>query len=156
MKTATLLALVLAACASAPVSDGEERAVFAGYSVEPVREAALAAVEEAAHPISVVRVTDAGSVLTEGRVGECGRDVACRTSSAYAGDGATPWTTIEVRFQDLGQDTAVEIAIEYESCEPGPGCVPERYASSGELEREIQEGIRARLESSDRSTPTAG
>jgi hypothetical protein len=155
MKTA-LLAFVLTACASTPISEGEARAVFAGYAVAPVREAALAAVEEAAHPISVVRVTDAGSVLTEGRVGECGRDVACRTSSAYAGDGATPWTTIEVRFQDLGQDTAVEIAIEYESCEPGPACVPERYASSGELEREIQEGIRARLESSDRSTPTAG
>src|SRR5687768_3293963 len=149
---AVLLAFVLAACASAPVSDGEEHAVFSGYAVEPVREAALAAVEDVAHPISVVRVTEAGSVLTDGRIGDCGKHVACKTSTAYPGDGATPWTTIEVRFQDLGQDTAVEVAIEYESCEPGPGCVPERYASSGELEREIFEGIRARLDSAAGST----
>ena len=145
MKTAALLASVCAACASAPVSDGAEHAVFAGYAVEPVRDAALAVVEEVAR--SVVRVTDAGSVLTDGRIGDCGRDVACSTSSLFPGDGATPWTTIEVRFQDLGQDTAVEVAIEYESCGPGVSCVPERYASSGELERQILEGIRARLDS---------
>jgi hypothetical protein len=156
MRAPALLALFLAACASAPVSEDEGRTVFAGYLVAPVREAAVAAVEEIAHPISVVRVTDAGSVLTEGRIGECGRDVACSTSSAYQGDGATPWTTIEVRLEDLGRDTAVGVAIEYESCEPGVGCVPERYASSGELERTILEGIRARLESSDRSAPTSG
>ena len=102
MKTAALLASVCAACASAPVSDGAERAVFAGYAVEPVRDAALAVVEEVARPNSVVRVTDAGSVLTDGRIGDCGRDVACSTSSLFPGDGATPWTTIEIRFQDLG------------------------------------------------------
>ncbi len=156
MRTAAFLALVLSACASAPVSEGEQRAVFAGHAVEPVREAALAAVEEAAHPISVVRVTEAGSVLTEGRIGDCGKHVACKTSTAYPGDGATPWTTIEVRFQDVGEGTAVEVAIEYESCEPGVGCVPERYASSGELERVILEGIQARLDSTGGSAPTAG
>jgi hypothetical protein len=153
MKTAALLAFVLAACASAPVSEGEERAVFEGYAVVPVREAALAVVEEVAHPISVVRVTDEGSVLTEGRIGVCGEQVACRTSTAYAGAGATPWTTIEVRFRDHGRDTAVEVAIEYLSCEPGVRCVPERYASSGELERQILEGIRSRLADNEARMP---
>ena len=156
MRTGAILVFVLAACASAPLSDGNQRAVLEGYSVAPVREAALAVVEEVAHPISVVRVTDAGSVLTDGRIGDCGKHVACSTSTAYSGDGATPWTTIEVKFLDLGRDTAVEVAIEYESCEPGVGCVPERFASSGELEREILEGIRARLDSTDGSAPTAG
>ena len=110
----------------------------------------------AVHPISVVRVTEAGSVLAEGRIGDCGKHVACKTSTAYPGDGATPWTTIEVRFQDVGEGTAVEVAIEYESCEPGVGCVPERYASSGELERVILEWIQARLDSTGGSAPTAG
>jgi hypothetical protein len=156
MRAAVLLALAVAACASAPVSEGEERAVFAGYTVTPVRDAALAVVEELARPNSVVRVTDAGSVLTEGRIGDCGRDVACSTSSLFPGDGATPWTTIEVRFQDLGQDTAVEVAIEYESCGPGVRCVPERYASSGELERQILDGIRSRLDSGGGNSTTSG
>jgi hypothetical protein len=153
MRTAALLSLVLAACASVPVSEGEE-GVLAGYSVAPVRDATIAVVEEVAHPISVVRVTDEGSVLTEGRIGKCGDQVTCRTSTAYAGAGATPWTTIEVSFQDLGGDTAVEVAIEYESCEPGVGCVPERLASSGKLERQILDGIRSRLAGG--STPDAG
>lgn len=156
MRTAAFLALVLSACASAPVSEGEQRTVFAGHAVEPVREAALAAVEAAAHPISVVRVTDSGTVLTEGRIGDCGKHVACKTSTAYPGEGATPWTTIEVRFQDLGEDTAVEVAIEYESCEPGVGCVPERFASSGELELQILDGMRARLESGSGNPPISG
>jgi hypothetical protein len=145
MKAAALLAIVLSACASAPVSEGEEVATFAGYGVAPVREAALAVVEEVAHPISVVRITEEGSVMTEGRIGTCGDQVTCRTSTAYAGAGATPWTTIEVSFRDLGGDTAVQVAIEYESCEPGVGCVPERLASSGTLERQILDGIRSRL-----------
>lgn len=37
MRAAALLALVLAAYASAPVAEGGERAVFAGYAVGPVR-----------------------------------------------------------------------------------------------------------------------
>jgi hypothetical protein len=156
MKTGAIFGFLLAACASAPLSHGEERALFQGYAVEPVREAALAAVEEVAHSVSVVRVTDDGSVLTEGRIGDCGEQVACSTSTLYPGDGATPWTTIEVRFQDLGGDTAVEVAIEYESCGPGVQCVPERYASSGELERQILDGIRARLASGSGSPSISG
>lgn len=154
MRTAGLFAFILAACASAPASEGEEVATFAGYDVAPVREAALAVVEEIAHPVSVVRITEEGSVLTEGRIGTCGDQVTCRTSTAYAGPGATPWTTIEVSFRDLGGDTAVKVAIEYESCEPGVGCVPERLASSGKLERKILDGIRSRLIGG--STPHAG
>ena len=147
MRTAALLAFVLA-CASAPVSEGEERAVFAGYAVAPVRDAALAVVEEMAHSRFGVRITDEGSVLTEGGIGKCGEHLTCRTSTAYGIIG-THWTTIEVRFQNLGQNTAVDVAIEYESCGPGVDCVPERLASSGELEREILEGIRARLVSTE-------
>lgn len=142
MRTAALLSFVLA-CASAPVSEGQERAVFADYAVAPVRDAALAVVEEVAHP-RFVRVTDEGSVLTEGRIGKCGEHLTCRTSTAYGIIG-TFWTTIEVRFRDLGGDTAVEVAIEYESCGPRVGCVPERLASSGKLERQIVDGIRSRL-----------
>jgi hypothetical protein len=58
MRIRALTAFVFAACASAPFSEGEERVVIEGYVVESVREATLAAVEEVAHPISVIRVTD--------------------------------------------------------------------------------------------------
>lgn len=156
MRTPAFLVFVLVACASAPVSEGEERPVFEGYTVEPVREATLAAVEEVAHPMSVVRVTEEGSVLTEGRIGVCGEQVACSTSTAYPGAGATPWTTIEVRFEGFGRDTAVEVAIEYESCGPSVNCVPEEYASSGELERQIIEGIRSRLASGSGNSSISG
>ena len=157
MRTAAFLALILAACASAPVSDeGEGRAVLAGYAVAPVRDAALAVVEEVAHPRLGVRITDEGSVLTEGgMIGKCGEHLACRISTAY-GIFGTHWTTIEVRFRDLGGDTAVEVAIEYESCGPRVDCVPERLASTGKLERQILDGIRSRLDSANGSTPTAG
>jgi hypothetical protein len=151
MRTAALLAFVLA-CASAPASDGEERAVFAGYSVAPVREAAFAAVEEVAHP-RFVRITDAGSVLTEGGIGNCGEHLTCRTSTAYGIIGMF-WTTIEVRFRDLGGDTGVVVAIEYESCGPRVGCVPERLPSTGKLERQIVDGIRSRLAGGN--APNAG
>ena len=151
MKTGAFLAFVLAACASMPVSELEERAVFEGYVVERVREATLAAVEEVAHPRSVVHVTGDGSVLTEGWIGTCGEEVTCSTRTAQSGYVSSPWTTIEVRFRDLGRDTAVEVAIEYESCDPGGSCIPERYASSGELERQILEKIRLRLAGSQKT-----
>ena len=156
MRTAALLALVLAACASAPVSEGEDRAVFAGYAVEPVREAALAAVEEVAHSRHGVRITSEGSVLTEGGIGKCGEHVTCRSSTAYGIIGEH-WTTIEVRFRVVGGDTAVEVAIEYESCgRPRFGCVPERLASTGKLERQILDGIRSRLDSGGGNSTTSG
>jgi hypothetical protein len=144
MRATIVLAFVLTACASAPVTEGEDRAVFAGYAVGPVREAALAAVEEVAHS-RVVRITSEGSVLTEGGIGKCGEHVTCRSSTAYGIIGEH-WTTIEVRFRVVGGDTAVEVAIEYESCgRPRFGCVPERLASTGKLERQILDGVRSRL-----------
>ena len=156
MRTAVMLAFIFAACASAPLSGGNEHLVLEGYSVEPVREVALVIVEEVAHPSSVVRVTDEGSVLTEGWIGACGKQVTCSTQTAHSGYFSSPWTTIEVRFEDLGRDTAVEVAIEYESCEPGVRCVPERYASSGELERQILDGIRSRLDSKSEESSISG
>lgn len=129
-----MLAFIFAACASAPLFEGDEHVVLEGYAVEPVREVALAVVEEVAHPRFVVRITDEGSVLTEGWIGKCGEHLTCRTSTALGIIGV-PWTTIEVRFRDLGGDTAVEVGIEYESCGPGVDCVPERLASTGKLER---------------------
>jgi hypothetical protein len=153
MRTAALLAFVLA-CASARVSEGENRAVFAGYAVEPVRDTALAVVEEVAHSRHGVRVTDEGSVLTDGGIGKCGEHVTCRSSTAYGIIGEH-WTTIEVRFRVVGGDTAVEVAIEYESCgRPRFGCVPERLASTGKLERQILDGIRSRLAGGN--APSAG
>ena len=147
MRIPVLLALFAAACASAPRSDSADRAVLEGFAVEFVRDAARVVVEEVAHPLSVIRVTDQGSVLTEGWVGACGEQVTCSSQTAYSGDVNSPWTTIEVRFRDLGSDTGIEVAIVYESCDPGPDCEPERYASSGELERQILDAIRSRLAS---------
>ena len=155
MRTAALFALTLPACASATRSQGDDRTVL-GYAVGPVREAALVVVEDVAHPLSVVRVTHEGSVLTEGWIGACGEQVTCSTPTAYPGYVSSPWTTIEVRFRELGPDTAVEVEIEYESCEPGVRCVPERYASSGELERQILDGIRSRLASTGREPQISG
>ena len=145
MRVPTVLLVVLAACASLPRGSDKHRMLLEGQDPDAAREAALAVVENVAHPTSVVRITEEGKVLTEGRMGVCGKEVTCSTGTAYPGYVSSPWTTIEVRVQDLGRDTAVQVAIEYESCEPGVSCVPERYASSGEMERRILEGIRAHL-----------
>jgi hypothetical protein len=145
-----VFALILAACASAPRSERVEHEVFEGYAVATVREAARVVVEEVAHPMSVVRITDAGSVLTEGWIGDCSREASCAGTLGYQGNpGAqgTPWATIEVRFGDLGTDTAVEVEIVYEDCDPDVSCQPQLLASTGALERQIVDDIRARLES---------
>jgi len=148
MKRFAYFALILAACASTPRAEGLDTAVVEGYAVGPVREAARIVVEEVAHRWSVVRITDTGSVLTEGWIGACGEQVTCRTRTGYSGGYAgTPWTTIEVRFRELGMDTAVEVEIVYEDCDPDVDCQPQLLASTGVLEREIIDGIRARLES---------
>lgn len=146
MKTIAILAFVCVACASLPVDRDDHRLVLEGQPVDRTRDVAVAVVEDIAHPSSVVRITDRGSVLTEGRIGVCGKQVACNALTAYPGSVNSPWTTIEVRVQDLGASAAVEVAIEYESCEPAVDCNPERYASTGELERRILDGIRTRME----------
>ncbi len=78
------------------------------------------------------------------------RQVACGSGTRYPEQNTgTPWTTIEVRFQDLGSATGVAVEIEYESsshCDPyDVGCLPEPLASTGVLERQIIDEIRARL-----------
>lgn len=142
-------ALVLSACASTPPAEENYQAIF-GYAVEPVREAAVAVVTEVAHAVSVVRITDEGSVITEGWIGDCASEVACAGAIGYQGNpGArmTPWATIEVRFRDLGSVTAAEVTIAFEDCDPGVDCQPELLGSTGALERRILDGIRKRLES---------
>jgi hypothetical protein len=146
----TVFALILAACASAPRAASVQDQVFEGYAVAAVRDAARAVVEDLAHPMSVVRVTEEGSVITEGWIGDCPREVTCAGILGYQGNPGsrvTPWATIEVGLRDFGTDTAVEVEIVYEDCEPGVGCQPQRLASTGALERRILDHIRARLES---------
>lgn len=143
------LALLLTACASTPTSEGLHEAIL-GYAAKPVRDAAVVVVTEVAHPMSVVRITDDGSVLTEGWAGACGTDVACPTRVGYRGYAGSAWATIEVRFQDLGTATAARVEIEFEDCHPNVDCQPQRLASTGALERQILDGIRARLESPEK------
>ena len=146
-KTALSFVLFVSACASTPPADESYQAIF-GYAVEPVREAAVAAVTEVAHPMSVVRTTDEGSVFTEGWVGACGREVACAGEIGFQGNPGsrmTPWATIEVHFRELGAGTAAEVEIAFEDCDPGVDCQPELLGSTGALERRILDGIRQRL-----------
>lgn len=156
MKKLAYFALVLAACGSTPRSEFIDQAVFEDFAVELVREAARIVVEEVAHPRSVVRVTGE-RVLTEGRIGVCEEHVMCGSGTRYAEQNTgTPWTTIEVRFLDLGVDTAVEVEIEYESrnhCDRWDvGCLPQPLGSTGGLERQIIDRIRARLEDKEAAT----
>jgi hypothetical protein len=147
-RSTPLLVLLLSACASMPRSQGLHQAKLEGFGVGEIREAARIVVEEVAHRWSVVRITEEGSVLTEGWIGVCGEQVTCRTRTGHPGGSAgTPWTTIEVRFRELGTDTAVEVEVVYEDCAPGVTCQPQRLASTGVLERRILDGIRERLES---------
>jgi hypothetical protein len=175
MNRVFLLGLVaLAACATTPQSEGfdDNRVVFKGFTVDEVREVARAVVEDITHPKScrpgkrtcrppVVRVHD-DRVVTDGRIGVCGKHVACGESgySPYFRTG-TPWTTIKVELEDLGMDTAVEVDIEFETVPPNTvsgtactdtgrlfeaDCVPEVLGSNGVLEQEIIAGIRAGLD----------
>lgn len=150
-------ALLLSACASTPLPEQHHQAVL-NYAIEPVREAAVAVVTDVAHPKSLVRVTDDGSVLTEGWIGDCAREVACAGTIGYQGNPhtrATPWATIEVRFRDLSTGTSAEVEIEFEDCDPNVDCQPQRLASTGALERRILDGIREHLESVEED-PLAG
>lgn len=154
MRALTIVALVAVGCASTPDADVVDRTVYEGYAVDPVREAVRTVVDEVAHPKSVVRVSGE-RVITEGWIGRCGEHVACGSSAGHA-EVATPWTTLEVRWTDMGTDTAVEVQVVYESkshCRDDwnegsrdVGCLPDRLGSTGVLEREILDRIRTRLE----------
>jgi hypothetical protein len=151
MRMLPCLMFALAACASAPRAEIAEPVVLEGVAVGPAREAARAVVEEVAHPKSVVRVTEEGSVMTDGHIGRCDEDVICESMVGVSGtgwSGPTPWTTIEVRFDELESGTAVDVEIVYEGCGPRIDCEhPQRLESTGALEREILDRIRARLDS---------
>lgn len=150
MRRLACFALVLGACATAPRGEVAEPVVLEGVEVGPTREAARAVVEEVASSESVVRVTMYGSVVTDGYMGRCDKDVICESVVGYSGtgwSGGTPWTTIEVRFEELESGTAVAVEIVYVDCGPRPDCEhPQRLASTGALEREILDGIRAHLD----------
>ena len=155
-KTALPFVLLISACASTPPAEEDYQAIL-GHAVEPVREAAVAVVTEVAHPMSVVRITDEGSVLTEGWIGDCAREVACAGAIGFQGNPdarMTPWATIEVRFRDLGTGTAAEVTIAFEDCDPDVDCQPELLGSTGALERRILDGIRERLVSPTEDSST--
>ena len=160
MRKLELLVFAFAAggCATAPKSEFVDRAVFEGYSMARVREAARVVLEDVAHPKSVVRAR-ADRVVTEGRFGVCGRDVACGSGTNFIHQNTgTPWTTAEVRLEERGDGTTVRVDIEYETTQHcGDGyaevtCLHEELGSTGALERRIIEGIRARLEGEDDSS----
>lgn len=155
MRKLGLFAGLLAGCASAPRSEFVDQALFRGYTLPEVRETARLVLEEKeiAPCDHVVRAWN-DRVVTDGRIGVCGRDVACGGGAATLNrTTGTPWTTIEVRLQDRGEDTAVRVDIEYVSrshCTMSSlylTCFPEQLGSLGFLERRIIERIRARLTS---------
>jgi len=144
--------LLLAACASAPRSEPRDREVLHGYTVEQVREAARGVLEQLAYGQWDVRVHD-HRVLTEGRIGRCDEHVDCGHGTRLEEQTlGSPWSTLEVRFRNLGSPLDVEVAakIEYrehsQSCRYEVDCIPERFGSTGVLERDIVDRIRARLE----------
>jgi hypothetical protein len=182
-KVALLCILALVACATTQQSESHtgNRVVFEGFSVDEVREVARSVVEDVTHPKScrpgritcrppVVRVHD-DRVVTDGRIGVCGKHVACGESPypPYYRTG-TPRTTIRVELEDLGVDTAVEVDIDFETanyCIHAPpvqyasrsrtrrDCVPEVLGSSGVLEQEIIAGIRAGLDGKSDDNPVS-
>jgi hypothetical protein len=126
--------------------------------VEQVRDATRDVLEGVAPSQSVVRATD-NKVLTEGRFGVCGRDIACGSGTVFIRQNTgTPWTTVEVRLLDFREDAAIEVDIEYETsrhCGDGyvaVACLPEELGSTGFLEHRIIDEIRARLEAKDGQT----
>lgn len=148
----SLLSLLLAACASRPSSEPEDRPVFEGYAVESVREAARSVLEELAYGQWDVRASD-WRVVTEGRIGRCDEHVDCGHGTRLEQQTlGTPWTTVEVRFEDVGSGVAVDVRIEYLTDAHCPSgwleveCIPERLGSTGVLERAIVEWMRAGLE----------
>lgn len=155
MARTTLLlasALLTAACASTPSFETEDPTIFEGHTVEAVRDAARGVLEALAYGQWDVRTSD-WRVLTEGRIGHCDEHVDCGHGTVVNEQTlGTPWTTVEVRFGARGAGTAVAVEIEYLTdthCRSWPrdiGCTPERLGSTGVLEREIVERIRARLE----------
>lgn len=157
MYRLNLLALLVAACASASSSEVIDHAIFEGSAVDEVREAARIVVAEIAGSQTMVRIRD-DRVLTEGRIGVCGRDVVCGGGTLYIQQNTgTPWATIEVHLLDLRKETTVKVEIEYETSSHAHcgdefdriRCQPVSLSSTGFLERKIIAEIRAHLEAED-------
>lgn len=161
MRALVIVTLFAVGCASTPEADTVDRAVYEGYTVEQVREAAWSVVTEVTHQ-SKIRVHDR-RVVTEGRLGRCGEHVRCASYHVY-GAIEPSRTTLDLRLHDRGTATAVEVTIEYETeshCrdeqfERDPGCLPQSLSSTGGLEREILDRIRARLEGGGEDGVAAG
>lgn len=102
MNRVALLALLLAACASAPraPSTDRARAVFEGYTVDQVRGAAVETLEGLSRFMNPARITDDGAVVAEGG-----------------------WTRFEVHFDEADGAVATEVAI---GSEPRYSCSARR------------------------------
>lgn len=104
MRFPALFSLLLAACASAPMGSADgQRAVYEGYTVDEVRRAAVATLNDLGRFMSPARVTEDGRVVSE-----------------Y---GASGWTSYEVRLDERDGAAAAEISIERR---PQWGCSPRR------------------------------
>lgn len=110
MRGFATLTLLLSACASVPHEppDAESRAFFPGSTIEQVRAAAVATLNDLSRFIGPARVTEDGRVVSE-----------------------SGWTSYELRFEERRDGVAAEVRIEAKpqfSC-PGRGYRPVEYAA---------------------------
>ena len=138
--------LLLGACTSGLRSSQTHAELFRGVPAERVRAAAQDVIEELTDHETIVRVTKAGDVLTEGRFGVCGVHVMCNSYTRYPGSGGTPWTEVKIHIAERGENTGVVVDVDYETTGHCSGsntalCPAEPLASTGKLEHEILQGI---------------
>lgn len=114
------------------------------YSLSTVRDAARLALRDVTPTRSKVRVYH-NRLVVDGRIGECGKHVACGASEASPFDRlGTPWTTITIQLRPVDKGIATEVFIEYLTyC--GFSCHPAPLGSTGVLEQELIEQIQSRL-----------
>jgi len=167
-KKLAAFSLLLAACASGPRSGFTDRAFLEDRTAEAVREAAQDVVEELVRPRSRVQPRSPvrvypGRLVTEGHIGRCGEHADCGTGTVFEGGSGPAWTTLEIRWSERGEgrrgvelDVDIEYRAVHECYREGVECVPERFGSTGVLEREIVDRVRARLEEKSDVSAVAG